>query len=52
MIRSQRRRHFGIWLILAPILIGAAAYGLLQRPAMPVQSPIILDVANETETNS
>ena len=36
MIRSQRRLHAVIWVLMAPLLALVLALALLERPAEPV----------------
>jgi hypothetical protein len=45
MIRSQRRRHLWIWLILGPLILLGFALGLSARRPAPVQDAGVNKVA-------
>ena len=38
MIRSQRRRHLIVWLILGPMILAGFAAGLAARRPAPVEN--------------
>ncbi len=47
MIRSQRRRHLLIWLILGPLILIGLALGLSVRRPVPVQDAGLSGAATE-----
>ncbi|MFO0837950.1 MAG: hypothetical protein U1D55_05440 [Phycisphaerae bacterium] len=38
MTRALRRRHLGLWLVLAPLVLAALWVALAARPPLPIQA--------------